>query len=121
MDISMNAPRPGDTCWRVEQANRPSVTIEAIGYFATLRRSAQIARQNLMPIGWDFDTRVDLDTLDGSSEVLNRLGRFLNWLVKTRPDLPIDVLEWGARMLLALRAARRLCGSSILDRAVRSI
>ena len=94
--------RPGDTCWRIERADRLSVIVDAADYFATFRSIAQKARHSLLLIGWEFDTRIDLDRLDGDSEVPNRLGRFLSWLVRNRPELQIHMLEWDVGLLLAL-------------------
>ncbi|TNC67507.1 phospholipase D-like domain-containing protein [Rubellimicrobium roseum] len=94
--------RPGDTCWRIAHADRLRVIVDAADYFATFRSVAQEARHSLLLIGWDFDTRIELDRADGHSEVPNRLGRFLSWLVRNRPNLQIHMLEWDVGLLLAL-------------------
>ncbi|WP_305225834.1 hypothetical protein, partial [Klebsiella pneumoniae] len=55
-----------------------------------------------MLIGWDFDTRIKLEpgkqTLDGP----NRLGMFLRWLVREKPDLEILVLKWNIGAFTAI-------------------
>lgn len=102
MSASAKVLRPGETCWRVERAHRLAVFIDAADYFATFRAIAQQARHSLLLIGWDFDTRIDLDPEDGDSGVPTRLGQFLSWLVESRPELRIHVLEWDLGMLLAL-------------------
>lgn len=102
MDTASTILRSGETCWRVERANRMSVIIDAAAYFATLKHLALKARHSMMMIGWEFDTRIELDPLDGSTEVPNRLGRFLSWLVKHRPELQIHILEWDTGIIFTL-------------------
>lgn len=94
--------RPGETCWRIERANRLAVIVDAADYFATIRAAILKARHSVMLIGWDFDTRIKLDPTDRSGEVPNRLGRFLNWAVKRRPDLKIYILKWDLGVIQAL-------------------
>lgn len=93
---------PGETCWRIERAHRLSVIVDAADYFATIRTAVAQARHVVMLIGWDFDTRIMLDPRDSSGEVPNRLGRFLNWVVKRRPELRVYVLKWDLGMLQSL-------------------
>ena len=94
--------RPGETCWRIERANRLAVIVDAADYFATIRNAIHAARHTVMLIGWDFDTRISLDRPDRTSEVPNKLGRFLNWCVAQRPDLRIYVLRWDLGTIYAL-------------------
>jgi phospholipase D1/2 len=94
--------RTGETCWRIERAHRLAVIIDAADYFATVREAVQKARRCVMFIGWDFDTRIMLDPRDGGSEVPNRLGKFLNWVARRRPELTIYVLKWDLGMLQTL-------------------
>ena len=70
------------------------------------------AEQQILLIGWDFDTRICLDySADDGAPV--ELGAFLTWLPKNRPGLNIYILKWdiGALQLLnrgttLLRVAR---------------
>lgn len=94
--------RPGETCWRIERANRLAVIVDAADYFATIRNAIHAARHTVMLIGWDFDTRISLDRPDRTSKVPNKLGRFLNWCVAQRPDLRIYVLRWDLGTIYAL-------------------
>jgi len=94
--------KPGKTCWRIEHAQRLSVIVDAADYFKTIRVAIRQARHTVMLIGWDFDTRIKLDPLDGSTDVPNRLGKFLSWAVKRRPDLKIYILKWDLGMVQAL-------------------
>ena len=94
--------RPGETCWRIARANRLAVIVDAADYFATVRAAVQQARHSVMLIGWDFDTRIKLDPLDGRSEVPNRLGKFLNWAVARQPELNMYMLRWDLGAMNAL-------------------
>ncbi len=96
--------RPGDTCWRIERADRLAVIVDAADYFATVKSAVQLARHSVLMIGWDFDTRLDLDRdrEGGDPDVPNKLGRFLQWVVKTRPELDMHVLRWDLGALNAL-------------------
>jgi phospholipase D1/2 len=94
--------RPGDTCWRIERANRMAVIVDAADYFATVRAAVQRARHSVLLIGWDFDTRIRLDRADDGSGVPNTLGKFLKWIVRKRPELRVYVLRWDLGVLHSL-------------------
>ena len=85
--------RPGETCWRVEQANRLTVIIDADAYFREARRAMLQARQRIMLVGWDFDARIRLGD-PGQDEGPESLGAFILWLVKRRPELQVYLLRW---------------------------
>ena len=50
--------RPGQTCWRIERADRLAVIIDAAEYFAVVREAILSARHSVLMIGWDFDARI---------------------------------------------------------------
>ena len=56
----------------------------------------------MLLIGWDFDTRIELDRPDNGSDVPNTLGKLLKWVVGQRPELQIHVLRWNLGALNAL-------------------
>lgn len=92
---------PGHNCWRIEQADRAAVVVDAADYFRLARQAMLRAKSQILLIGWDFDTRIclDFETDDGAP---TELGEFLSWLPKNRPDLQIYILKWdlGAVHLL---------------------
>ncbi|CAO3458255.1 phospholipase D-like domain-containing protein [Azospirillum largimobile] len=90
---------PGRTCWRVAKADRMAVIIDAAAYFARLKAAILGARHTVMLIGWDFDTRIKLEPDDPIPDVPNELGDFLSWIVRTRPELTINVLKWDLAVL----------------------
>ena len=87
--------RPGETCWRIEQAENVAVIIDAADYFRVVRDAMREARHSLLLIGWDFDTRIQLDPTDGAVDVPNQLGQYLKWVVKNRPQLHVHLLKWN--------------------------
>lgn len=93
---------PSHTCWRVERANRLALIVDAAAYFAMVKAAALKARHSVMLIGWDFDTRIKLDPDARDVDVPDKLGQFLNWLVKRRPDLHVYVLKWDLGLIQAL-------------------
>ena len=83
----------GRTCWRVARANRAAVIVDAANYFQHAREAMAAARHQILLIGWDFDTRIDL-LPKGADEGPTELGPFLQWLPKQRPGLQIHILKW---------------------------
>ena len=94
MDANSPVLRQGDTCWRIETADRLAVIVDAADYFTTLREVMQKAQHSVIMIGWEFDTRIDLDPRRQEDDVPHRLGRFLSWLARRRPELQIHLLQW---------------------------
>lgn len=94
--------RSGETCWRIERAGRFAVIIDAADYFAALREAMRRARHSVIMIGWEFDTRISLDPRRPRDGAPDRLGRFLSWLVRHRPELRIHLLQWDTGLLQTL-------------------
>ena len=92
---------PGRNCWRIARADRASLIIDAADYFRLARTAMLRAKQQILLIGWDFDTRICLD-YDADDGAPTELGAFLSWLPKNRPGLQIHILKWdvGAINLL---------------------
>ena len=86
--------RPEANCWRIERASRATVIIDAAEYFRAARSAMLAARHRIMLIGWDFDARIKLTPGDDSPDAPSRLGDFILWLVRRRPELEIFVLRW---------------------------
>lgn len=93
--------RPGETCWRIADAARLSVIIDADGYFRAARAAMLKARRQILLIGWDFDARIPLgiDPDDGGPA---EIGAFLTWLVRRTPGLKIHILRWDTGALKTL-------------------
>lgn len=87
--------REGHNCWRVEQASRMAVVIDAADYFRVARDAMLEAREQIILVGWDVDPRILLDPEAGDGESPNCLAEFVPWLAKRRPDLRINLLIWN--------------------------
>ena len=91
---------PGETCWRSARADRMAVIIDAAPYFAHLKAAILQARHSILLVGWDFDTRIELDR-GGRPDpaVPNRIGSLLNYVVRHNPRLRVYVLRWDLAFL----------------------
>jgi phospholipase D1/2 len=83
----------GRNCWRIEKAQRVSLIVDAADYFRLVRQAMVQARSQIVLIGWDFDTRIDMvhEARDGCP---TQLGAFISWLPKNRPGLQVYILKW---------------------------
>ncbi len=95
-DTPANIFRPGRNAWRVTQAERAAVLIDAAVYFGTLRKALLQARHSIYIIGWDVDSRTPLVGPSGEAEdgLPRELGPFLTALVERRPELKVNILLW---------------------------
>ena len=92
---------PGRNCWRIERAGRAALIVDACDYFHHARKAMLSAEQQILMIGWDFDTRIVLD--DADDEAPATLGSFISWMARHRPQVSVQILRWdlGATKLLA--------------------
>ncbi|BBC72867.1 phospholipase D [Altererythrobacter sp. B11] len=89
-------------------ARRVSVIVDAEDYFALMQDAMLRARQRILLISWDFDTRIHL--IRGrrwwqkgrARQYPSRLGSFMVWLKRHRKDLDIRILTWGFGFLIFL-------------------
>jgi phospholipase D1/2 len=92
--------RAGETCWRVERADRLAFLVDADDYFTAFRHAVLAARRSVMIVGWDVDSRVRLTSdpqpPDGYPPTLLA---FLNAVLRDRPDLQVHVLAWDFSMI----------------------
>ena len=81
--------------WRIADAERMSVIVDAEDYFRLARSAMLGAKKRIMLIGWDFDAAISLireDQADDGAPVV--IGDFISWLVERTPDLEIYLLRW---------------------------
>lgn len=88
-------------CWRVERADKLRFIIDAADYFRILRETLKNARKSIYLLCWDIDSRIELvrDEDNNGDGYPTRLGEFLDFLVKQRPDLEIYILDWDFAVL----------------------
>ena len=86
--------------WRFAHARRVRVIIDGADYFNWIQQAMLKARQRILLIGWDFDTRIHLTRgrrwfeKGTKREYPARLGSFILWLNRHRPKLEIRILKW---------------------------
>ncbi|MXP13895.1 phospholipase [Altererythrobacter confluentis] len=91
--------------WRYAMAERASVIVDAEDYFALMQDAMLEARQRILMIGWDFDTRIHL--ADGRrwwqrgrrEQHPKRLGSFILWLTRKNRGLEVRILKWSYGVL----------------------
>lgn len=93
---------PGDTCWRIERANRFAFIVDAADYYRLAKQAIVNARHTVMLIGWDFDSRIELEPEGATVEGPNRLGPFLKWIAERRPAVQIHLLKWNLGVIETL-------------------
>ena len=86
-------------CWRIEHASRAGFLIDADAYFKAFVEAAGHARRSILIAGWDFHSRTRL--YHGVRGVPERLGDFLNFLVKRRRRLRVHILTWDYPVIFA--------------------
>lgn len=92
---------PDRNCWRIENATRATVIIDADDYFNAARAAMLKARHRIMLVGWDFDARIELGRHppdDGPP----RVGDFILWLVERTPGLEVFLLRWDVGAIKTL-------------------
>jgi phospholipase D1/2 len=92
---------PGETCWRVERADRFACVVDGADYFRHCKTVMARAQRRIMLIGWDFDTRMTFERGAKTLAGPNQLGVFLRRLVRLRPKLEIYLLRSNLRMVPA--------------------
>lgn len=93
---------PGETCWRIARADRLNVLVDGAAYFRAVKRAMLDARQTIMMIGWDFDTRISFEPEGATMEGSNELGPFMKWMAENRGDVDLYMLKWDLGTFQAL-------------------
>ena len=94
--------RPGQNCWRVEPAERAAVVVDGMAFFAAFVEAAARARHSILIVGWDFNSSVRLQPQRRVRNGADRVGTFLDRLVKQRRSLNVYVLDWDFSVIYAL-------------------
>ncbi len=98
--------RPGDTCWRLEPAQRAAFLVDAADYFRALRSSIIKAERSIALLGWDVHSKTPLLPGDPSLPAADgwpvRLGDLLLAAVRRKRRLRIHLLTWDFGVLFAL-------------------
>ena len=91
--------KPGPNCWRVAEADKAALIVDAADYYAHAFDAMLKARSQIFLIGWDVDTRVHLLETKRAKGAPTQLGGLFSWLARHRPDLTITILAWDEGLL----------------------
>ena len=94
---------PGETCWRLERADRLKVLIDGQDYFRALDLAMRSARRSIHLLGWSFDPRTRLDPEPGGAQ--GQVGRRLRELAAANPALDIRLLVWRSALPISATQA----------------
>lgn len=94
--------QPGRNCWRLERSENIAFLIDAADYFSALRQAIENAREQILILGWDIDSRIRLSAPGVSDGYPERLGPFLNEVVSRQKHLHTYILVWDFAMIYAL-------------------
>ena len=92
---------PSRNCWRLERAARFSFLIDGDAYYRALRDVFARARHSIFIVAWDIDSRTVLVPDGAGDELPEKLGDFLDALVRRQKSLRIYALGWDFAMLYA--------------------
>jgi len=93
----------GRNCWKKVRSGRVKFLIDGAAYFSALAEALEHARESILILGWDFDSRICLQPeANGSAPASNDLGTLLNTLVARRRKLHAHILIWDYSMIFAL-------------------
>src|SRR5947199_10334994 len=93
----------GRNCWKKVRSGRVKFLIDGAAYFSALAEALEHARESILILGWDFDSRICLQPeANGSAPASNDLGTLLNTLVARRRKLHARILIWDYSMIFAL-------------------
>jgi phosphatidylserine/phosphatidylglycerophosphate/cardiolipin synthase-like enzyme len=88
-----------DNCWRVEQCDDLSIIVDGDHYFTSIREAMKRAERLIMLVGWDFDAGTTLGHPDVDDGAPRKVGDFILWLARRKPDLEIKILLWSPALL----------------------
>lgn len=86
---------PGETCWRIERAERLCFVVDAAAYFEAFVQALERAQRQVLVVGWDIDSRVQL-TRHGVAGAAREatLRHLLNRAARRTPELEVFLLCW---------------------------
>ena len=99
----MSILRPGETCWRIEHADRAAFLVDTQDYFTAVSAALAKAQHSVILLGWGFDprTRLHPDGFEGPDDP-DEIGHVLIRLARERPDIDIRLLIWKSALPVAI-------------------
>jgi phosphatidylserine/phosphatidylglycerophosphate/cardiolipin synthase-like enzyme/uncharacterized membrane protein YdjX (TVP38/TMEM64 family) len=92
----------GRNCWRIAKAGRAAFLVDAAAYFDAFVSAASLARESILILAWDIDSRVDLLRENRERGLPRELGNFLDAVISRRRGLQAHILAWNFHLIYAL-------------------
>jgi phosphatidylserine/phosphatidylglycerophosphate/cardiolipin synthase-like enzyme/uncharacterized membrane protein YdjX (TVP38/TMEM64 family) len=92
----------GKNCWRIARADRVAFLIDGASYFAAFVSAVKLAKRSVLIVGWDFDSRIQLQHDEEQQDAAGQLLHFLKAVISRRQDLNIHILIWDFAVIYAL-------------------
>lgn len=92
----------GHTAWRTAHAERIGFMIDAERYYAAFVDAVARARESVLVLGWDVDSRVRLIRGREPDDHPADLASFLHTVLERRPGLEIRILCWDFATIYAM-------------------
>ena len=106
--IQTNLLEPGRNCWRVADATRATVIVDAEDYFRAARNAMLKATEQILLVGWDFDARICFKDERCDDDGPDKIGAFISWLTARTPGLQVHILRWDTGAIKTLFQGRTL-------------
>ena len=91
-----------ENCWKQAHADRCSVLVDAENYFLAFLSALRQAKESIIILAWDIDTRVNLDPKKSHSGKEVTLKTALDDALEKNPDLHVYILCWDFAMVYTL-------------------
>jgi phospholipase D1/2 len=92
----------GKNCWRIAPADKVAFLIDGASYFAAFQSAVERAKRSVLIVGWDFDSRIQLQRDEKPQDGTEQLLHFLKAVISRRKDLHIHILIWDFVVIYAL-------------------
>lgn len=89
----------GKNCWRKAQASQAAFLVDADAYFTAFADAVAQARESILIIGWDIDSRTQILEAGNTAGLPPHLGDLLNTVVSRRRGLHAHLLGWDYAMI----------------------
>lgn len=94
--------REGRNCWRLLPCENAAFLVDGAEYFSAFKAAVCEARQSILILGWDIDSRTCLEPDRSGDGLPTELGPFLNAVVARRRGLHAYLLGWDFAMIYLL-------------------
>lgn len=92
----------GRNCWRIAPAGRVAFLVDGAAYFDAFVSAVEKARESILILAWDIDSRVRMVRHDGNRDLPGELGNFLDAVISRRRGLHAHILAWDFNFIYTL-------------------